>query len=179
MAIPAMRHCGRGLATATRERGQLPCDSGARTRAIELAFLEPLPARRATSGATMSHARRLAKGESRRRSGQRRLLPCVWYLTGVISKRRTCGSSGFSDASERPRWSTKPAASRRRSRRRCTADGMRHVANFLASCAGAGITSHSRRRHPSLHFGMSMVWVISDDLGLRLYKRWTCRMRHR
>ena len=52
MAIPAMRHRGRGLATATPERGQLPRDSGARTRAIELAFLEPLPARRATSGAT-------------------------------------------------------------------------------------------------------------------------------
>ena len=56
-----MRHYGHGLATATRERGQLPRDSGVRTRAVELAFLEPLTARRATCGATKSHARRWRK----------------------------------------------------------------------------------------------------------------------
>ena len=90
-----------------------------------------------------------------------------WYLTGVMTKWRTCGSSGFSDASERVRRNAKPAASRRRSRRRCTADGMIPVANFLASCAGAGSTSHSKRRYPSLHSGM-----LSSSSALR---RWCDR----
>ena len=126
---------------------------------FRVAFTVPLTARRATTT--------LAEGKSRRRSGQRRLLAGLWYLTGVISKRRTCGSSGFSGASERVRWNTKPAASRRRSRRRCTAGGMIPVANFLASCAGAGSTSHSRRRYPSLHSGM-----LSSSSALR---RWCHR----
>ena len=126
---------------------------------FRVAFTVPLTARRATTT--------LAEGKSRRRSGQRRLLAGLWYLTGVISKRRTCGSSGFSGASERVRWNTEPAASRRRSRRRCTAGGMIPVANFLASCAGAGSTSHSRRRYPSLHSGM-----LSSSSALR---RWCHR----
>ena len=103
----------------------------------------------------------------RRRSVHRRLLAGLWYLIGVISKRRTCGSSGFSGASERVRWNTEPAASRRRSRRRCIAGGMIPVANFFASCAGAGSTSHTRRRYPSLHSGM-----LSSSSALR---RWCHR----
>ena len=66
---------------------------------FRVAFTKPLTAPRPTFGATNSSA--LAEGRSRRH-----FLARPWYVTGVISKRRTCGSFGFSGASERVRWNS-------------------------------------------------------------------------